>query len=106
MALAGPHRVFFCRQGLACHRLWQTAEVSHFSETFFHSFCKLGRRGFFAAVEAGDAEKDAVGLGVIAGTVPFGHHRSIAAKHLHGCGHLQERTGQELLVLKCNQPAC
>lgn len=91
MALAGPCYFFFCRQWFACGRLWWTAEISYFSEAFFHSSRKLGRRGLFAAVEAGDAEKDALGLGVIAGTVPIGHHRPIAAKHLHGCGHLEER---------------
>ena len=45
-------------------------------------------------MEAGDAEKDALWLGVVAGTVP------IAAKHLHGGGYLEESTGQKLLVLK------
>lgn len=105
MALAGPW-FFFCRQWLACGRLWQTAEISHFNEAFFHSSRKLGRRGLFAAVEAGDAEKDALRLGVIAGTIAVGHHRPIAAKHLHGCGHLEERTGQELLILERSPRAC
>lgn len=51
-------------------------------------------------MEAGDAEKDALWLGVVAGTVPIGYHGTIAAKHLHGGGYLEERTGQKLLVLK------
>lgn len=51
-------------------------------------------------MEAGDAEKDALWLGVVAGTVPIGYHGTIAAKHLHGGGYLEESTGQKLLVLK------
>ena len=51
-------------------------------------------------MEAGDAEKDALWLGVVAGAIAIGYHRTIAAKHLHGGGHLEERTGQKLLVLK------
>lgn len=51
-------------------------------------------------MKAGDAEKDALWLGVVAGTVPIGYHRTIAAKHLHGGGHLAERTGQKPLDLK------
>lgn len=92
MALAGSFCFSFCLQWLTNGRLWQTAEVSHFSEAFFHSFRKLGRRGLLAAVEAGDAEEDAFGLGVVAGAIPIGHHRSITAKHVHGCGYLEERT--------------
>lgn len=57
-------------------------------------------------MKAGDAEKDALWLGVVAGPVPIGHHGTIAAKHLHGCGHLEERTGQKMLVLKCNLRTC
>lgn len=102
MPLDGPRSFFFCCQWLAHCRLWQTAEVPHFNEAFFHCFCKLGRRGVFAAMKTGDAEKDALWLGVVTGTVPVGYHRTIAAKHLHGCGHLEERTGQKLLVLKRN----
>lgn len=64
-----------------------TAEVSHLREAFFHSFCILGGRGLFAAVEARDAGRDVLGLGVVADTTPVGHHRPIAARHLHGCGH-------------------
>lgn len=51
-------------------------------------------------MEAGDAEKDALWLGVVAGAVAIRYHRTIAAKHLHGGGHLEERTGQKRLVLK------
>lgn len=51
-------------------------------------------------MEARDAEKDALWLGVVAGTIPIGYHGTIAAKHLHGGGYLEERTGQKLLVLK------
>lgn len=53
-------------------------------------------------MKAGDTEKDALWLGVVAGPVPVGHHRTVAAKHLHGRGHLEKRTGQKLLVLKSN----
>ena len=53
-----------------------------------------------AAMEARDAGKDAFRLGVVAGTIPFGHDWPIAAEHVHGCGYLQERTGLELIVLK------
>jgi hypothetical protein len=53
-------------------------------------------------VKAGDAEEDGLRLGVIAGTIPIGDHRTIAAKHLHGCGHLEESIGQKQLVLKCS----
>lgn len=51
-------------------------------------------------MEAGDAEKDALWLGVVAGTVPIGHHGTVAAEHLHGGGHLGERTGQRPPVLR------
>lgn len=105
MFLTGPHGFFLCCQWLALGRRRQTAEVSHVNETFFHSFCKLARRSLFAAVKAGDAEKDGLWLGVVAGTIPIWDHRTIAAEHLHGCGHLEERTGQELLVLECSLPA-
>lgn len=90
--LAGPCCLLFCGQWLARGRRWQTAEGSHVHEALFRSFRKLSRRGLFAAVKAGDAEKDAVRLGVVAGPVPVGHHRTVAAKHLHGRGHLEERT--------------
>lgn len=53
-------------------------------------------------MKAGDTEKDALWLGIVAGPVPVGHHRTVAAKHLHGRGHLEKRTGQKLLVLKSN----
>lgn len=98
MPLNGPCCFFLWRQWLAPCRLWRTTQVPHFKEAFFHCFRKLGRRGFLAAVKAGDAEKDILWLGVVAGPVAVRHHGTIAAKHLHGCGHLEERTGQKPLV--------
>lgn len=80
--------LLLCHQRLAGSRQWWAAEAAHLHKAFFHGLCKLGGRGFRAAVEARDAEKDALGLGVVAGSIPIGHHGPIAAKHLHGGGHL------------------
>lgn len=49
-------------------------------------------------MEAGDAEEDGFGLWVVAGPVTIGDHRTVTTEHLHGGGHLQERTDQQLLV--------
>lgn len=80
--------LFLCHQRLAGSGRWRAAEATHLREAVFDGLSKLGGRGLQAAVEARDAEEDALRLGVVAGAVPVGHHRPIAAKHLHGGGHL------------------
>lgn len=87
--------LFLCYQLLAGSGRWRAAETAHLQKAFLHRLRELGRRGLPTAVEARDAEKDALGLGVVAGAIPVGYHRPIAAKHLHGGGHLGERTGQQ-----------
>lgn len=42
-----------------------------------------------------EMQKRMLWLGVVAGTIPIGHHGTAATEHLHGGGHLGERTGQK-----------
>lgn len=86
---------FLCCWWLAVSRLLCTAEVSHVNKASSHRFCKLHRRGLFAAVKAGDAEGDGLRLGVVAGSIPIGDHGAITAEHLHGCGYLEKSIGQK-----------
>lgn len=90
---------FLCCWLLALSRLPHTAEISHLNKAGSHSFRKLHRRGFFAAVKAGDAEDDGFRLRVVAGPIPIGDHRTITAEHLHGCGHLEKSIGQKQPIL-------
>ena len=69
------------------------AQVPDLKQTLLQCLGEHRRAGLGALPEAGHAEDDVVGLGVVTGPVAVGHHGAVAAEHVHHCGDLGGRGG-------------